>query len=127
MGKHNASKRVKAKPGLRDRQKAFVQEYLIDLNATAAYKRAGYKAVGRGAENAASRMLGFVGVQAAIQAALADRAERSAATIDRPELELERLALADIRKLFNPDGSMKPIAELDDDTAAILASFEVLE
>ena len=109
------------------KQERFVQEYLIDLNATAAYKRAGYKGMGRVAENAASRMLGNVGVKAAIENALAKTAKRSAATIERIELELERLALSDPRRLFAPDGSIKPIAEWDDDSAATVASIEVVE
>jgi phage terminase small subunit len=51
----------KYQKALSPKQKRFVDEYLIDTNATAAYKRAGYKCQGRAAENAASRMLGFVG------------------------------------------------------------------
>jgi phage terminase small subunit len=61
---------------LTDRQQRFVEEYLVDLNATAAYKRAGYKAQGRSAENAASRLLGNVGVREAIAAAQAKRSEK---------------------------------------------------
>ena len=42
--------------GVRWRQARFVAEYLIDLNATAAYKRAGYRARGHSAEVNASRL-----------------------------------------------------------------------
>ena len=42
--------------GLRWRHARFVAEYLIDLNATAAYKRAGYRARGHSAEVNASRL-----------------------------------------------------------------------
>lgn len=38
------------------RQERFVAEYLIDLNKTAAYKRAGYRARGHAAEVNASRL-----------------------------------------------------------------------
>lgn len=48
--------------GLNLKQQRFIDEYLIDGNATAAYRRAGYKAKGRSAENSASRLLGSVGV-----------------------------------------------------------------
>lgn len=58
------------------KQQKFVDEYLIDLNATAAYKRAGYAAEGKSAENAASRLLGTVGVRKAIQQAMDARAKR---------------------------------------------------
>jgi phage terminase small subunit len=42
--------------GLRPRHELFVAEYLIDWNATAAYKRAGYRARGHSAEVNASRL-----------------------------------------------------------------------
>ena len=71
------------KRSLTERQKAFVREYLIDLNATAAYKRAGYNGKGRAAENAASRLLVNVGIAHAIQTELSKREKRSAATVDR--------------------------------------------
>lgn len=62
---------------LTPQQTRFVAEYLLDLNATAAYKRAGYKAQGRSAENAASRLLGNDGVQAAIKEAIEKREKRT--------------------------------------------------
>jgi hypothetical protein len=50
---------------LNSKQQRFVQEYLIDLNATAAYKRAGYKCSSDAAAQAhASRLLGNAEVQA---------------------------------------------------------------
>lgn len=51
--------------------------------------------------------------------------ERSAATIERLEHELERIALTDVRKLFNEDGIMKLPHEWDDDTAVAIGSIEV--
>lgn len=47
--------------------------------------------------------------------------------IERILLERKRLAFFDIRKFYNADGTLKPIHELDDDTAAALTSFEVDE
>jgi phage terminase small subunit len=41
--------------------------------------------------------------------------------------ELAKLAFLDPRKLFNADGSLVPIHELDDDTAACIAGLEVNE
>ncbi|MGM0783890.1 MAG: terminase small subunit [Pseudomonadota bacterium] len=40
--------------------------------------------------------------------------------------QLVRMGFADIRKLFTPQGQLKPLHELDDDTAAAIASFEVV-
>lgn len=59
------------------RQRRFVAEYLKSLNATQAYKKAGYKATGRAAENNASRLLGDAGVKEAIAAGLAHQAEEA--------------------------------------------------
>ena len=58
------------KPGLNPKQQRFIQEYLIDLNATAAYKRAGYEAKGKAAGAAASRLLSHGKVAAAVKQAL---------------------------------------------------------
>lgn len=58
------------------KQQRFVDEYLIDLNATAAYKRAGYKAQGNSAEASASVLLRNPKVQEAVQAAIRKRQER---------------------------------------------------
>jgi Terminase small subunit len=64
------------------KQERFVQEYLIDLTATAAYKRAGYKCTGDAATSAAQQILGNIRVKAAIDAALAERSKRTEITID---------------------------------------------
>lgn len=42
---------------LTDKQVRFIDEYMIDMNATAAYGRAGYTAEGNSAEASASRLL----------------------------------------------------------------------
>lgn len=110
------------------KQQRFVQEYLIDLNATAAYRRAGYKPkTPESAENAASRLLGNVGVAAAIREAIEARKARTEIEADGVLRQLARIVHADPRKLFRPDGTLKAVTELDDDTAAALAGFEVFE
>lgn len=57
------------------KQELFVQEYLIDLNATKAAIRAGYSP--KTAEKQASRMLVNVGIKKAINAAMAARRARA--------------------------------------------------
>lgn len=64
------------------KQEAFVREYLVDLNATAAYKRAGYQAKGNAAEVNAARLLRNAQVAAAVQEAMDARAERTEITAD---------------------------------------------
>lgn len=48
---------------LTDKQVKFIDEYMIDMNATAAYGRAGYTAEGNSAEASASRLLRNVKIQ----------------------------------------------------------------
>lgn len=109
---------------LTPKQEMFVAEYLKDLNASAAARRAGYT----GDPNTVGpRLLANVGVRSRIEQAKAKRVERLELTQDRVLLELCRLAFFDIRKLYREDGSMKTPHELDDDTAAALASLEVFE
>lgn len=64
------------------KQLAFCREYLVDLNATRAYARAGYRAAGNAAETNASRLLRSPGVAAEVGRLLADRAARTALTAD---------------------------------------------
>jgi hypothetical protein len=47
--------------------------------------------------------------------------------VERTRAELARVCLSDVRELCNPDGSLKKVNELDADTAATVASFEVDE
>jgi phage terminase small subunit len=65
---------------LTPKQKAFIQEYLVDLNATQAAIRAGYSA--RTAEQQASRLLSNVKVKEAIQVAMDKRAAKVEITAD---------------------------------------------
>jgi phage terminase small subunit len=58
---------------LNERQQRFVVEYLIDLNASAAYRRAGYHTSGAAADNSASRLMRDARVKAAIAEGLARR------------------------------------------------------
>jgi len=75
------------------KQRAFVSEYLIDLNATAAAKRAGYSQ--KTADRIGPQLLGKTCVAAAIQEALTNREKRTAITQDyvlrrlREEADLE--------------------------------------
>jgi phage terminase small subunit len=107
------------------KQQRFAAEYCIDLNATAAYSRAGYIARGNSAEAAASRLLSNVKVRQAIQEREKKLISRCEATAENLLREASALAFSDIRKLFNPDGSPKSIHELDDYTAAAISSIEV--
>ncbi|ARO89170.1 terminase [Nitrosospira lacus] len=107
------------------KQRRFAEEYCVDLNATAAYIRAGYGARSNSAEAAASRLLSNVKVQKVIEEKQKEIAKRCEVTAEKVIREVSALAFSDVRKLFNADGSLKAIHELDDATAAAIASIEV--
>ena len=74
---------------LSEKQKRFVQEYLVDLNATAAAKRAGYKD-----PNIGRRLVTKSNVSEAIQRAMEKRQARTEITQDRVLEELAAIAFA---------------------------------
>jgi phage terminase small subunit len=102
------------------KQLRFVEEYLVDLNATQAAIRAGYSP--RTAYAAGQRQLKKV--DAEIGAALAERSARTGVTADRVVRELARIAFADPRAVFvwGPGGvTLRASEELSGDDAAAVA------
>jgi phage terminase small subunit len=107
------------------RRARFVQEYLVDLNATQAAARAGYSK--RTSNEQGARLLADVSVRSAIEKAMAERSRRTEITSDRVLKELARIAFFDPRRLFNDAGDPLSITELDDDTATVIAGLDVHE
>jgi phage terminase small subunit len=90
---------------LTPRQRRFVDEYLVDLNATQAAIRAGYSP--RTARAIGSENLTKPDIRAAIDQAGADRAARCRVTADEVLAELKLIAFSDIRDVgFGPDGRL---------------------
>lgn len=101
----------KPAPALNVRQQRFVEEYLVDLNATAAYRRAGYTATGNAAEVNAARLLRHAQVQIAIGAAQAERLERTRVDADWVLARLSQETTADLADLYDETGRVKPIRQ----------------
>ncbi|HYC33125.1 MAG TPA: terminase small subunit [Gemmatimonadales bacterium] len=78
-------------------QERFCQEYLVDLNAAAAYRRAYPDATPKSADAAGPRLLGNVRVAARIAELQAARAERLQVEADDVLRELLVLARSDVR------------------------------
>lgn len=114
-------------PKLTEKQKRFADEYLIDLNATAAYKRAGYSGDGNVAEAASSRLLSNVKVKQYIDGRMKDRENRTEITQDRVLQEYAKLAFLDPRRFYDESGALIPINELPADVAAALAGVDVTD
>jgi phage terminase small subunit len=113
------------KPKLTPRQAMFASEFLASGNATQSAIKAGYSkrtAKAIGAENLAKPA-----IAATIAEARAKRFARNDVTAERVLQELARIAFFDVRKALNPDGSMKPLDQLDDDTAAVIAGIDIAE
>lgn len=91
------------------KQQRFVAEYLIDLNATQAAIRAGYSE--KTALQQGPRLLGNVGVAAAIAAAKRERSERTEIDADWVLKRLARDATADLAELYEANGTLKPVHE----------------
>ena len=109
-------------------QKIFADEYLIDRNATRAYKMAYPKVKSDDvAAAAAARLLRNVKLEVYIQERLEEAQERTEVTLDRVIKEYARIAFFDPRKMFDEDGRPVETINLDDDTAAAIAGLEVYE
>ena len=87
---------------LTPKQKAFCQQYLIDLNGKQAAIRAGFSA--RTAEFQASRLLSFVKVQKYLQKLQAEARKRTDITKDEILSELTSILRAKISDFLNFDG-----------------------
>jgi phage terminase small subunit len=131
---------------LTPKQARFIQEYLIDLNATQAALRAGYSpdtAFQIGAEN-----LKKPKIADALEAAMAERAARTGINADRVLRELAKIGFSDLRRAVKWHGNVVNSADypeggdtlvvktiinnrvelidsdlLDDDTAASISSI----
>ncbi|MBS5682294.1 MAG: terminase small subunit [Clostridium sp.] len=111
-----------------DAQKRFCDEYLIDLNATRAYKVAYPRCKKDETANAASsRMLRNVKVQEYISEKQKEIEKRTEVTQDMVIKELAKIAFLDIRKLYTENGQLKNVADIDSDTAGAISSLETLE
>ena len=118
------------KPGrvsgyLNPKQSAFVDQYLIDFNATQAAERAGYSK--RTANEQGARLLANVSVRSHIDERREKQSENVGLTAERTIKEAMRLAFFDVRKLVDADGNPIPINKLDDDTAAAIAGLDIQE
>ena len=99
------------------KQKRFIEEYLIDLNATQAAIRAGYSpdaAKEIGCEN-----LTKPNIRAHIDKAMAERSKRTGVNADRVVMELAKIAFVNAADVVNAEDATLKEDVLPEDTAAI--------
>lgn len=104
------------------KQQRFVEEYLIDLNATQAAIRAGYSA--RNAGKIGPELLGKTRVAEAVSKAIATRSRRTGINQDRVLRELAKVAFVNAADVIDIDEAALRSDANRDDTAAI-ASVKV--
>ena len=90
-------------PRLTARQARFVEEYLVDLNATQAARRAGYSA--KRCDVIGYENLLKPDVRGAIEAAQRERSARTGITADRVVREIAKLALSNLTDVMTWDES----------------------
>ena len=100
-----------------NKQQRFVEEYLVDLNATQAAIRAGYSPVS--ANQTAADNMAKPCVSNAIARAMAERSKRTGVTVDRVVRELAKIGFADISDVASFDNGDLRQETHRDDTAAI--------
>ena len=103
---------------LKDKQKRFAEEYIVDLNATQAAIRAGYSektAYSIGHEN-----LNKPDIESYIQELMQARSDRTEITADRVLKELAKIGFGNVKNLYDDSGKLKKVNELDEDVTATI-------
>lgn len=106
------------------KQKRFIDEYVIDFNGTAAAIRAGYSPTS--AKVIANELLTKPDIYAEVQAKIEAMTNKADITKERILLEMRRLALFDVRSLYDENGHPLPVHLLSDDAAAAINGLDVV-
>lgn len=113
-------------PKLTRKQAAFIREYLIDLNAAEAARRAGYSP--KTADRTGHENLKKPEIATAIAEAQAERATRTEVTADRVVEELSKVAFVNLLDCFRLSTDGEPAIALvgsTPDQAAALTEIQV--
>jgi len=107
------------------KQERFCEEYLVDLNGTQAYIRAGYSV--KTAEKNAARLMGKEGIQARIAELRVEQQKRTQITADQVIEELRRIGLARIDQVVACNGRSVTIKDFSEVPPEILAAVHSVE
>lgn len=114
---------MRKKSRLTPKQEKFIDEYLVDLNATQAAIRAGYSA--KHAHTIASQLLSKTQVSDEITKRRKALADDFGITRERVVKEMARLAFLDVRNFFDDEGNPIHVSKLSDDAAAAINGLDV--
>ena len=113
---------------LNERQLAFVHAFIIDFNASAAYRKAYPDCSVESSQSAGPRLLSDVRVQKTLKRLLTRRADAMSLTQESVLEAVSRLAFADTRQLVDEEtGRLRPLQDLPEDVASSLSSFSLTE
>lgn len=104
------------------KQQRFVDEYLIDLNATQAAIRAGYSV--KTANEQGARLLANVSISNAIAKEMAERSKRTGVNQDRVVIELAKVAFGNISDCIDLN-DMKIKESVSNEDLAAMCSFRI--
>lgn len=111
---------------LTEKQRRFVQEYLVDLNASAAARRAGYSV--KTANEQGARLMSVPKIQAAICAEMAERQRRVKITQDMVIKELAAIGFANCTDFLtvSADGHIyiKPTEQIPPEKLPAIANIK---
>lgn len=119
MGEESTARAISPK------QQAFVNEYLVDLNAKQAAIRAGYSAAT--AEQQGSRLLSNVKVQEVIQQRMREREQRAQVDADYVLRRMVEIDQMDVLDIMTDDMALKPVSEWPKSWRQYLSGFDVSE
>ena len=110
---------------LTEKQKRFVEEYLIDMNGARAARAAGYSE--SAARETASRLLKTPEVAQAIRKARESLSERTEITQDWVLQRWAAIADVDKRAFFDDAGRLRPVSEWTREMALAVDGLDVTE
>jgi phage terminase small subunit len=134
IGIMGAMKKVKSKSEktelepLTSKEERLCREFICDFaeNQTRAYMHAYGTKNYDSARTEASKIFAKPNIKRRIAELRAERNKRLEISADKVLAEIAKLAFYDPRELFDSDGRLKPIDELDPDHAAIIGGIETL-
>lgn len=121
------AKKTSRTKGLTAKHKAFADHYMRDPERSGrqAYKKVYPRSKDSTADVNSSILLKNTKVREYIAEIEKKAAEETLVTNKRIIKEYARIAFLDIRKMFDENGKLKKITDLDDDTAAAIAGMDI--
>jgi len=109
----------------KDQVARFIDEYMIDLNGSAAALRAKITESKTYASTVAWNLLGRLDVREEIDRRIAERRASRALTVDRIEGMIRDIAETEVLDIYNADGTLRPFAEWPPHARRAVKSIEV--